>query len=80
MKGARGPLRFPEGACTLRSGTGAARAGSATSGQSPPTGIASQLRAAASARDLRAPDGAARHGIAGRKAGRRGQRVCTMDL
>jgi hypothetical protein len=80
VKASRGPLRFPEAACTLRLGTGAARAGSATSGQSPLTGIASHRRAAASARNLRAPDGAARHGIAGRKAGRRGQRVRTMDL
>jgi hypothetical protein len=72
----KGPLAFSGAGCILRSGTGAARAGSATSGQSPLTGIASHRRAAASARNLRAPDGAARHGIAGRKTGRRGQGVC----
>jgi hypothetical protein len=77
VKDARIPLRFPVVGCILGSVTGAARAGSATSGQGPLRAITSARRAAASARTLRAPDGAALLGVAGRKAGRRGQCDCT---
>jgi hypothetical protein len=38
VKSAREPLRFPATGCMLAPGTGAARAGSATSGQSPLNG------------------------------------------
>jgi hypothetical protein len=54
VKGARDPLRFSVAGCIFRSGTGAARAGSATSGQSP-LRACEHRRAAASARNPGSP-------------------------
>ena len=80
LKSARGPFAFSRGRVYVRSGTGAARAGSATSGQSPPRASnASQLRAAA-APEPTSPRWGDEHGLAGRKAGRRGQCSCKVDL
>jgi len=59
VKGARGPLLFPVAGYIVYLGTGAARAGTATSGQSPPTGITPAPKSCRQPRNLRAPDGGA---------------------
>jgi hypothetical protein len=78
VKSARDPLRFPAAGCMFGSGTGAARAGSATSGQSPLTGITRAPKSCRQRLGPESPDGASRHSVAGREAGRRGRCICAV--
>ena len=78
VKSARDPLRFPAAGCMFGPGTGAARAGSATSGQSPLTGI---TRAPKSCRQRPDP-GSPRWGgttWCGRPQGRSKRSACLHD-